>query len=734
VPIREIRGFDKAKVRVGEDADANTRGRVCSPELQADTVFLIRVYTPVYTDLPVIAIRRKKFVQRPVRDNPSRRACHPPANRVIFLSGQPSMRSVPHPMTARHAIFFAAFLAMTARALLGQTPTMPAISVATGAAVPTAAPASTAGAPPAASSSAASSSATPAKSEQPTGFLGNSVPHFDPATELLTWDGKSWNINNNRIFQARFEKYLNAPEETGTDDRQYQALLQTMADFLAPGVANSQNVKTSFAMLPRASRFEVDAHLCDSIADAVYAAWQALHDSVRLGEANVILEQERKQHEWNIGVASGGSNLAPSSKQADAAARWQADQERQRVAKTAPYTTRLAEVMANIKANQIKRQLTELQARIEFQTLIMQMFLQRRFQHVVIASRFYRSVFDDGDTTMRIGSDFKDIFTRSIGAPPTVAAVDSLANEAIRDAREGVRAYEFLVSKNELESATKRLAESFTVGEYLPELRTLPRDKKRLALDFTQKANQLASSLEVKDYARAEKLIATLETLAKDFDNSKPSAVVATAKTVCGMHLAKARNAALSGDKTTLETELKEAMEIWPTNPALATVSGGIFDSADVQQKALADLDQLLAQHNYRQIYESQIRFLAAVAMFPERQEKLKKALLDMQQIESSIVRSDEIKARGDIVGAWETVERTFQKFPEDNKLNQLRANLTTEAAEFVRALRTAQELEQKGQVGASLAWYLKARKLYPGTEFGKAGIDRLAKQILPEE
>jgi len=38
VPIREIRGFDEAKVRVGEGADANTRGRVCSPEFQADTV------------------------------------------------------------------------------------------------------------------------------------------------------------------------------------------------------------------------------------------------------------------------------------------------------------------------------------------------------------------------------------------------------------------------------------------------------------------------------------------------------------------------------------------------------------------------------------------------------------------------------------------------------------------------------------------------------------------------
>ena len=39
------------------------------------------------------------------------------------------------------------------------------------------------------------------------------------------------------------------------------------------------------------------------------------------------------------------------------------------------------------------------------------------------------------------------------------------------------------------------------------------------------------------------------------------------------MHIAKARNAAVSGDKETLESELKAATEIWPRNPALTEVS-----------------------------------------------------------------------------------------------------------------------------------------------------------------
>ena len=55
------------------------------------------------------------------------------------------------------------------------------------------------------------------------------------------------------------------------------------------------------------------------------------------------------------------------------------------------------------------------------------------------------------------------------------------------------------------------------------------------------------------------------------------------------------------------------------------------------------------------------------------------------------------------------------------------------EAAEFVRTLRGAQDLEKKDLLGSSLSWYLKAKKLYPGSSFAGDGIDRLVKKIVPE-
>jgi len=590
---------------------------------------------------------------------------------------------------------------------------------------------------PAASPVAPLTQPVPAKSASPPAskFLGNDVPIFDPSSEIVSWDGHNWNLNNNRIFEARFEKYLNAPAETDAQAQAYQKILDTILARLAPADTSTPRVDEAFRLLARASNYEIDAHLCDALADAVYSVWRAQDSSQRLAQANVALEQERKANEWNAQVASQQTKLesAPPSKDANAAAQWAKEQQLARDMAMQPYTTRLTEIVAAIKANQAKKELSVLEAKIEFQALFVQLFLQRRFQHVLIGTRFYRDIFGSGESKLEVGKDAKDLFAKSSGLPPTVGTLDSLAHEAIRDVRESIQSFRFLLQKTELQSASKRLAEAFSVGEFLPEVRTLSRDDKRKVLEFSQKNYQLVSAIEVKDYDLAAKLVKELNGIAKDFDDSKPLAAIETARTVAGMHLAKARNAAVSGDKTTLESELKEATEIWPRNPALADVSGLIFSQADVQQKALVDFDQLISQHNNRQIYNDKLRFIAAAALYPERQEQLKKVLDQMQVIETAIIQAGEIEKRGDYAGAWETVEKVYKENPDDSKLNQLRANLTTEAADFVRTLRSAEQLEGKGEVGSSLAWYLKAQKIYPASEFAQQGIDRLVKKVLPE-
>ena len=466
------------------------------------------------------------------------------------------------------------------------------------------------------------------------------MPLLNPANEVLSWDGSHWNINNNRLFEARFEKYLNAPEETTEQDRTYQAILNAILDRLSPRNLNTKTLDRSVSTAAPSLyvRSRCAAVRCPSgCRFTVMAGPERECTSRRCRRIWRSEARKRKTNEWNSRVASDSGRLnAPSMRTPEATAAWAKEQETRRATATAPYATRLGEVMAAIKANQAKKELSTLQIKIEFQALLAQFFLQRRFQHVLIGTRFYQAVFAGGDTRLEVGSGAKDLFAKTTGMPPTVGTMDSMANEAIRDVR--WRSAGFRISPGEErdgECLSKRLAEAFTYGEFMPEIRTLPREKKRKALEFSQKSYQLISALEVKDYTLAEKLVKELSAVAHDFDSSKPMALIEGARTVSAFHLAKARNAAVSGDKVALEAALKAATELWPRNPALAEIAGNIFSQGDVQQKALVDFDQLMSQHNYRQIYDDKLRYIAALGHVPyERQEQLKKVLEQMQEID----------------------------------------------------------------------------------------------------
>ncbi len=585
-----------------------------------------------------------------------------------------------------------------------------------------------------------------AKPPQNTPF-GNEIPVFDPGSEVLTFNGKNWNVTNNRIFQARFEKYLNAPEATNVEEQQYRAIIERILELLKPGNATIQNVDGAFKLLPYASRFDIDARLCDSLGDAVYSVWQAQRNQTRLTNANEALEEAAKKLEWNLQVISDGKKIQtpPSQGGRTNNGRQQGGGQPARAPagavnpgnasdyEAARYGRQLAERLAAIKANQVKKELSELQAKVEFQALMVQFFLQRRFQHVLMSTRFYRALFTDGDTKLNLGKDATDLFQKSTGMPPTVSIIDSTANEMIRDVREGVKSFDFLLEKKELQAATQRLQEVFITGEYMPEVRLVPRDKKRQCLEFSQKAFQLISSIDVRDYTRAEQLVTDLKKIARDFDDSKPTQAVEVARVQQRGLLAKARDAMLNGDKAAFEKALTDAATVWPNSKEFREASEKLFGQGDKVQMALLEFDQLVSQKNYRQIASNPGRFLMATQVNPDRQETLKKILEDMKTIEGSLLRAEEMARQGAFAGAWETLERSWAQFPDDAKLNQLRADMTTRASEFVKVIRTAEQLEKQQQFGSSLSHFLKAQKLYPPSDFAKDGVDRMVKLVLPE-
>jgi hypothetical protein len=598
--------------------------------------------------------------------------------------------------------------------------------------------------PDALSSRDAGTPLTPAKSGTETStaspgtssnLIAKNLPSYEPGQDVMTWDGKIWNVQDQRVFRARFEKYLNAEDENGDAARTYRNNFKEMMTLLAPAQVNEENFRKAWKVLPQSANYGSDGRLCDSLDDAIFSVILSKKASTNIELQNQDLKQRKSTLEWNSRFAVEDNVLGSGPRNPAASEQWNKEQNLKRDMRVQPILSELAEVNASIAGNRLKREVMQLQAKIEFQVLIAQLFLQRRFEHVLLANRFYRHLFGDGDNQLKITDDYastqsgknKESFGDLFKLPKTLGQLDALASEAIRDVREGVDSFLFLLEKNELKSASERLGEAFAVGEYLPEIRLLPREKKRQVLDFTRASNQLLAALEVKDFDRGSQLVKSLNSMAKDFDDSKPLAAIETARTVSAMHLAKAKAAAASGDRATLESELRSATEIWPRNPALAEVSGAIFTQTDVQQQALSDFDRLFSQKNLRQIFEDKVRFIAATAMYPDRQDKLKAVLDQVQSAEAALMRASELAKRGDPAGAWESVERGFSDYPDDPRLNQVRADLTTQAAEFVKSIRTAQEMERKQQWGSGLAWYLRAQQEYPNSEIAKDGINRIA-------
>lgn len=601
--------------------------------------------------------------------------------------------------------------------------------------------------------------AAPAAKPAPASPFGNEVPVLDPGTEVVSFNGKHWNVANNRIFQARFEKFLNAPEATAKEDQEYRTIVDRILTLLQPGNATQQNVDAAFKLLPYGGRYDIDAHLCDSLADAVYAVWQAQRNQARLANANAAFEDEIRQLEWNLqtvtedhrlqagssqagsvktnnpngGTTGGGGNRGGGNNRGGGGAGPGAvNPANSTDYQTAGYTRRMADRLVAIKANQVKRELSELEAKVGFHTLMVQFLVQRRFQHVLMATRFYRAIFTDGDTKLNLGKDMTEAIQRSTGMPPTVSIIDSLANEAMRDVREGTKAFDFLLTKNEMKGATERLQEAFVVGEYMPEVRLIARDKKRQCLEFSQKSFQLISAIDAKDYGRAEKLVADLKKVANDFDDTQPTAAIAGARLLVLKHLGEAKLAALRNDQATVSKEMTAAGEVWPFSPELKEASEKLLHQGDTMERSMQEFDDLVQQHNYRKIWNNKLSY-GAVMQDPQRKPVFEKVMGDMESIEMAVRESSAHEAQSDSAGAWEVLEKAWRKFPEDPILNQQRADATTRASEFVKSIKTAEDFEKKEQFGSSLAHYLKAQQLYPASSFAKEGVERLVKQILPQ-
>ncbi|MDX2227711.1 MAG: hypothetical protein SFY92_11560 [Verrucomicrobiae bacterium] len=545
-----------------------------------------------------------------------------------------------------------------------------------------------------------------------------------------------------------FETYANTQEKEARQVQEYVRKIADLRTALAGGavqggapvklsetarsILRKKDTREFYMKLPELSKYEFDGGLSQNLFNRVKASLQAEDEMVRLDEDTDRLAIERKKNETlnsatgagGKGAKGGGGSGGETSGASNNVTNFNGPQidgsQLSELAGKLYQATRQEEARlaaaAKMGLNEVKKVRLDVGNRQQFREYIANLFATQQYLHAVLAMDFYRAVYADGDY------------------PTELSTMYNLSLENLKQARAEVEAFKYKYENQELAGASERLLAAFIVSRNAPEMLTVPREQKRKVSQHLRKMSELESLLTVKDFDAAEGLIRELKRTAGDFDFNKAMAMVNLGRQRSHFALGMAKMNMQQGKLEEAQQFFYSAGEIWPNNPELAKASTTFFTSTDARGQAVTDFDRFWTEENWRGLYEGRLRFAVALADDPARAAKFEKALKKVEVVETAIAKSGELGKRGDKYGAWEALESASRSWPNDSKLNRLLAESSSEAADFVKSLKTAQQFEAEQRWGSALAWYLSARNLYPASDMAGEGIEAMTAKILPSD
>lgn len=596
-----------------------------------------------------------------------------------------------------------------------------------------------------------SQSATPAdtapaapRPQSSPGPLGQEIPMLDPAAETITVGGVAIPLGDNRLLRARFEKYLSQPPETDEDAAQYREVITEILNTVSPFHDGGPDLYSAFKLLPSAASYPGDANISGSLAESIYMAMLAKQDVNSLKRLNQTMEDEKgkiiaegdwkARHDKDPGIQGTAVNNGDKGKPAPIIKGSGTGVNSLKYAET---LRRIAEIEALKKSNLIRTEAQTLKTKAQYQVNMIQWFVQRRYEHVLMAARFYNQIWKDGDAALRIDkkSDVSKMFSESVGVSPTVSSLDALSNEAIREATKYIEAFDLMLSRGDLHTASQRLMEAYALGEYLAPVATLSLEKKQRVSNYFRDLNELYGALQAHDYTRTKELADRLKSTAKDFPSSKVDSAIAAYTLASDLAIEEAKGHLLAKDNEKAAEKIKAAAEIWPTNPKLSefrdlvNASSGLISIRN-------DFDRLLSEGNFREVARRQYEIAPSILGDPTREDAFKQIMTNLTQIETALGKASEFSKIGQNYAAWEQLAELREEFPDDPKLGRELELLAPKVADFTKALDKARQFETREprQVGSALSWYLKARSIHPQSDLAEKGVRRLSDEILPPD
>jgi len=558
---------------------------------------------------------------------------------------------------------------------------------------------------------------------------------------LLHWKGRTFNLGNNRVMRARFERYLSSPD-ANENELAYSQVLKEIEQRLS--LINENNeAKTSekantelfeaWKLLFKAGEFPVDNGSSLIIANLVNNAWRVRNE----GKTAAVYNDELKRQVTNLQNRVLQGAFWDESK----AKRYVEDTKDgktpappvspNRVTQAVYDTEQLAEVKASIAALNTQTASTGIQLKLQFQSQILQFLLQRRYQHTIMGAAFYGHLFKGSQQGLVVGEKQLAEFLPDSNMKPTVNLLEFMAREAIRDVGIGMDTVRNTYANGDLYASLERLQETYFLGEYMPNVVQFSSEKKMNLLTLFRQTRELQKLMDFKDYNGAESVVQDVQKRASDFQASPIITIINTAKRSSNLAVLKAKQAIGIGQFDKAEQAIMEATKLWPLNPEIMQFSEKLATQSDMSNQGSRIFDEYFASGDYRKIFDKRSEFAAAVMKDPLRSAQLKDAVDKISQVEFLLAQIREALTQNNPYFAWEMILQAESVYPNDLELQRSKADVSVRASKYAQLLADAERAYTQGNQPLALLRYLDAKQIYPASKTSRIGLEKSAQALL---
>jgi hypothetical protein len=589
------------------------------------------------------------------------------------------------------------------------------------------------------------------KSDSP---YSGEIPAFDASTESVTFMSKTYSLSDTRFF-GQFEGYLVQTPAAIEAAGRYRAILRDILDTLdrsSKGTTDSK-VSTTARLLTEAAAYPGDSGVSESLKNSIVMARLAMRKSSLNDQEIAKLNEDYARLIRNMTVRESKTNLnvSQSSQPGQGGDQAQTRVENRTSVRGLEDARQQAEFLALEKKLELEGEVSVKLAKWQYQAMLMQLFMQRRFEHCVIGCRLYNNIFDDGESQLKMenGSDMQKFFKDSLGVQPTVAGLDAAANESIGKAKKLADAVSNHLERKQTDAATRRMIEAFVIGEHLTPIHEFSPNYRNMMHQYILDSKQLMDAAEVKNWQEAESFTSKLRDQAVDFRYIKAITAINGYKNGSNFELSQAKISMARNENDKAKVHMDNAIRMWPTNPAInaATIKietdiEKLFQDKEALEVKATEFEGLVRNEEFRKLslkdagtFQELFRRAMDNAQLQESQRDHYRKLFDkaselytgLEAIETAIRTARGYADNSQYYQAWEIIKLELDKdHLEKSRLRDEFNEYSSRANRFSELFVEAEEHINNKNYGSALSCLLKAQSLHAKSKLAQDGIDSL--------